>query len=79
MTLEKLCQFSESELGIDFVAFTAVMCRSLWVSRVGTGSAQIFGLFVTPLAYRVRGKGGAPCLSDYISDAVVILTQMPLY
>lgn len=29
VTLKKLCHFSESELGIDFVASTAVMCRTL--------------------------------------------------
>lgn len=58
VTLKKLCHFSESELGIDFVAFTAVMCRTLCVGRAARWAGRTASCrFVNPLlSCTVRSK-----------------------
>lgn len=79
MTLKKLCHFSESELGIDFVAFTAVMWCSLCARserrvgspRVDASSAR----FVNRLCYHVRPSSRllvTPIISE--SDEIVALS-----
>lgn len=59
VTLKKLCHFSESELGIDFVAFTAVMCRTLCaLGARRRARPNGFGPFCKPtlLSCTVRSK-----------------------